>query len=49
MAAWAFFPDQKKTPVTFQSHRGTMFKKYDINQNIMAHLRSVCMVSFKLI
>jgi len=39
MAEWEFSRDKKKTSVAYQSRRGTMFKKYDINQNIIVHLR----------
>lgn len=47
MGGWAFFPDpipliKKKTPVAFQSHRSTMFKKYDINQNIIWRIYEGC-------
>ncbi len=40
MTGWAFFLKKrsKKTSVTVQDHRGAMFKKYDINQNIMITL-----------
>jgi len=38
----------KKTSVTVQDHRGAMFKKYDINQNIMGYVRWMFRDSYRL-
>ena len=39
----------KKTSVTVQDHRGAMFKKYDINQNIIGYVRRMFWDSYRLI